>query len=179
MFATMNWPDNGPSQTMPSKKHVLYALVDPVPTPVTAELPVLPPGPKGLFRRPFIAIAGLRRHHEYKRKRLMKKEGERQIASLISPSTILPPCSMAEAPAGHMVRNLPATANSAPRSASRRRGLATSSTATFLPWVLSASIRLLQVGCIADALILLPRRSHRRAKAACRAQTTPCSDRRR
>src|SRR4029077_4679319 len=27
---------------------------------------VLPPGPIGLLRRPFIAIAGLRRHREYK-----------------------------------------------------------------------------------------------------------------
>src|SRR6516162_4545707 len=35
---------------------------------------VPPPGPKGLLRRPFIAIAGLRRHPKYKRKRLTKKE---------------------------------------------------------------------------------------------------------
>jgi len=35
---------------------------------------VLPPGPKGLLRRPFIAIAGLRRPSEYKRKRLSKKD---------------------------------------------------------------------------------------------------------
>ena len=36
---------------------------------------VLPPGPIGLLRRPFIAIAGLRRHHEYKRGRLTEKRG--------------------------------------------------------------------------------------------------------
>ena len=35
---------------------------------------VLPPGPMGLLRRPFITIAGLRRHHEYSRPRLTKKE---------------------------------------------------------------------------------------------------------
>src|SRR5690349_1208305 len=35
---------------------------------------VLPPGPKGLLRRPFIAISGLRRHPQYRRRRLMKKE---------------------------------------------------------------------------------------------------------
>ena len=35
---------------------------------------VLPPGPKGLLRRPFIAIAGLRRHPQYRRERLTKKE---------------------------------------------------------------------------------------------------------
>jgi hypothetical protein len=35
---------------------------------------VLPPGPKGLLRRPFIAISGLRRHPQYKRRRLTKKE---------------------------------------------------------------------------------------------------------
>ena len=35
---------------------------------------VLPPGPIGLLRRPFIAIAGLRRQHQYKHERLMKKD---------------------------------------------------------------------------------------------------------
>src|SRR5215469_6995827 len=35
---------------------------------------VLPPGPKGLLRRPFIAISGLRRHPQYRRRRLTKKE---------------------------------------------------------------------------------------------------------
>src|SRR5215472_6519678 len=35
---------------------------------------VLPPGPKGLLRRPFIAISGLRRHPQYRRGRLTKKE---------------------------------------------------------------------------------------------------------
>ena len=35
---------------------------------------VLPPGPKGLLRRPFIAIAGLHQHLEYKRKWLSKKD---------------------------------------------------------------------------------------------------------
>src|SRR5208283_4191553 len=42
---------------------------------------VLPPGPKGLLRRPFIAIAGLHRHKEYKRKRLTKKEGMKRIGN--------------------------------------------------------------------------------------------------
>src|SRR5215467_6533479 len=60
------------------QKHALYALVDPVsppPKPVRAGLGwrrrVLPPGPKGLLRRPFIAIAGLRRRSQYKRVRLL------------------------------------------------------------------------------------------------------------
>ena len=35
---------------------------------------VLPPGPKGLLQRPFITIAGLRRHPEYRAERLTKKE---------------------------------------------------------------------------------------------------------
>ena len=35
---------------------------------------VLPPGPKGLLRRAFIAIAGLRRHPQYKPGRLTKKD---------------------------------------------------------------------------------------------------------
>src|SRR5712672_644402 len=35
---------------------------------------VLPPGPKGLLRRPFIAISGLRRHPLYRPRRLTKKE---------------------------------------------------------------------------------------------------------
>ena len=35
---------------------------------------VLPPGPKGLLRRPFIAIAGLRRQTQYKHRRLPKEE---------------------------------------------------------------------------------------------------------
>src|SRR3974390_1626714 len=35
---------------------------------------VLPPGPKDLLRRPFIAIAGSRRHPQYRRRRLTKKE---------------------------------------------------------------------------------------------------------
>jgi hypothetical protein len=36
---------------------------------------VLPPGPIGLLRRPFIAIAGLRRHPKYRSQRLTNKEG--------------------------------------------------------------------------------------------------------
>src|SRR6476619_3991281 len=63
------------------QKRALYTLVDPIsppPKPVLAGLwwrrRVLPPGPIGLLRRPFIAISGLRRHHEYKRGRLTKKE---------------------------------------------------------------------------------------------------------
>src|SRR5215831_4056249 len=35
---------------------------------------VLPPGPKGLLRRPFIAIAGLRRPPQYRGRRLTKEE---------------------------------------------------------------------------------------------------------
>ena len=38
---------------------------------------VLPPGPKGLLRRPFIAISDLRRPPQYRRRRLMKKEHSR------------------------------------------------------------------------------------------------------
>src|SRR5665213_1457158 len=34
---------------------------------------VLPPGPKGLLQRPFIAIAGFPRHPEYRRKVLTKE----------------------------------------------------------------------------------------------------------
>src|SRR4029079_14391117 len=68
-------------RTDSDQKRVLYTLVDPgsaPPKPVRAGLGwsrrVLPPGPKGLLRRPFIAIAGLRRHPEYRRRRLLKKE---------------------------------------------------------------------------------------------------------
>src|SRR6185437_15256610 len=67
------------------QKHALYALVDPSsapPKPVLAGLGwsrrVLPPGPKGLLRRPFIAIAGLRQRPEYRPWRLMKKERVRR-----------------------------------------------------------------------------------------------------
>ena len=35
---------------------------------------VLPPGPKGLLRRPFIAISGLRRHPSYRPRRLTNKD---------------------------------------------------------------------------------------------------------
>src|SRR5258705_9605402 len=63
------------------QKHVLYTLVDPSsapPKPVLAGLGwsrrVLPPGPKGLLRRPFIAISGLRRHPQYKRGRLRNED---------------------------------------------------------------------------------------------------------
>ncbi len=48
---------------------------------------VLPPGPKGLLRRPFIAIAGLRRQKEYRRKRLPKKE-RRRYANRSFPLTL-------------------------------------------------------------------------------------------
>src|SRR5215469_200038 len=43
---------------------------------------VLPPGPKGLLRRPFIAIAGLRRQLEYKPKWLSKKDRRNRRARL-------------------------------------------------------------------------------------------------
>src|SRR6202030_4716444 len=83
------------------QKYALYALVDPVSPPfqlsairhqqsasqdpdpitdpcfLTAEWwrrRVLPPGPKGLFRRPFIAIAGSRRHPEYRQQSLPNKD---------------------------------------------------------------------------------------------------------
>src|SRR5215475_942580 len=77
------------------QKHALYALVDPIsppPKPVPQRIGpqfgtglgwrrrVLPPGPMGLLRRPFIAIAGLLRHNEYKRRRLTKKE--RRVGSV-------------------------------------------------------------------------------------------------
>src|SRR5262249_58149557 len=65
----------------PAQTTALSALVDPIsppPKPVLAGLwwrrRVLPPGPMGLLRRPFIAIAGLPRHIEYKHSRLPKKE---------------------------------------------------------------------------------------------------------
>src|SRR6476646_423970 len=68
-------------RTHSGQKHVLYTLVDPSsapPKPVLAGLGwsrrVLPPGPKGLLRRPFIAISGLRRHSQYRRGRLRKEE---------------------------------------------------------------------------------------------------------
>src|SRR5688572_24285864 len=51
---------------------------------------VLPPGPKGLLRRPFIAIAGLRRHSQYSRGRLLKKERDRAVPR--SALTIRPKC---------------------------------------------------------------------------------------
>src|SRR6185436_5742417 len=35
---------------------------------------VPPPGPKGLLRRPFIAISGLRRHNEYRGQGLTNKD---------------------------------------------------------------------------------------------------------
>ena len=47
---------------------------------------VLPPGPKGLLRRPFIAIAGLRRRSQYrgewftKKARCRTKEAERDVS---------------------------------------------------------------------------------------------------
>src|SRR5262249_59950379 len=44
---------------------------------------VLPPGPIGLLRRPFIAIAGLRRQPEYKAQWLTKKEAHRGISGRI------------------------------------------------------------------------------------------------
>src|SRR5258705_9761726 len=61
------WPDNG--GTMPSKSSPFTPssiLVRPRQNPAATGLGwsrrVLPPGPKGLLRRPFIAIAGLPRH---------------------------------------------------------------------------------------------------------------------
>src|SRR3977135_790616 len=72
---------------MPSKNTPFTPLVDPIsPPPQPSAYPalemsglgwsrrVLPPGPKGLLRRPFIAISGLRRHPQYKRGRLRKEE---------------------------------------------------------------------------------------------------------
>ena len=44
---------------------------------------VLPPGPKGLLRRPFIAISGLRRHPQYRPGRLTKKERSRLPAGRV------------------------------------------------------------------------------------------------
>src|ERR1700722_625087 len=45
---------------------------------------VPPPGPKGLLRRPFIAISGLRQPLRYRRKRLPKKEYGNRAMKLIS-----------------------------------------------------------------------------------------------
>jgi hypothetical protein len=50
---------------------------------------VLPPGPIGLLRRPFIAIAGLRRHTQYRGKRLRKKE-RRALSVEITPRRRVP-----------------------------------------------------------------------------------------
>jgi hypothetical protein len=63
------------------QKRALYALVDPVSPPPQPDLRVglrwrrrvLPPGPKGLLRRPFIAIAGLRQPPQYRRGRRANK----------------------------------------------------------------------------------------------------------
>src|ERR1051326_7650563 len=73
----------GPITTEPSraKANVFYTLVDPVSPPPNPAFGrgfwwrrrVLPPGPKGLLRRAFIAIAGLRRHPEYMQLRAAKK----------------------------------------------------------------------------------------------------------
>ena len=84
------------------QKPALYALVDPISPPIRHQksgnryqdffflmldpsllIPgwwrrrVLPPGPKGLFRRPFIAIAGICRPPEYSAIRTAKKDGLR------------------------------------------------------------------------------------------------------
>src|ERR1700704_385987 len=72
---------------MPSKNTPFTPLVDPIsPPPQPSARPelemsglgwrrrVLPPGPKGLLRRSFIAISGLRRHPLYRPRRLTKKE---------------------------------------------------------------------------------------------------------
>src|SRR5580704_9690014 len=84
----MDWPDNG--GTMPSKSTPFTPssiLVRPHPKPVAMRQldsglgwrrRVLPPGPKGLLRRPFIAISGLRRHHLYRRRRLTNKDPMRR-----------------------------------------------------------------------------------------------------
>ena len=45
---------------------------------------VLPPGPKGLLRSPFIAIAGLRRHPEYKERRQAREGRARRIAAIVA-----------------------------------------------------------------------------------------------
>ena len=75
------WPDN--AGTIPGKSAPFTPssiLVRPRRNPCIAmqsgglgwSRRVLPPGPKGLLRRPFIAISGLRRHLEYRRGRLTK-----------------------------------------------------------------------------------------------------------
>src|SRR5262244_278200 len=82
------WPDNG--GTMPSKSTPFTPssiLFRPRRSSRILELwwrrRVLPPGPIGLLRRPFIAIAGLRRHPEYKAQWLTKKEAHRGISGRI------------------------------------------------------------------------------------------------
>ena len=73
------WPDN--DGTIPGKSAFFTPssiLVRPRRNPSSPGFGwsrrVLPPGPKGLLQRPFIAISGLRRHPEYRRDRLTKKE---------------------------------------------------------------------------------------------------------
>ena len=66
------WPDVGGYHT--EQKFALYTLVDPSSAPPKPRpgsglgwsRRVLPPGPKGLLRRPFIAISGLPRHTQYR-----------------------------------------------------------------------------------------------------------------
>jgi hypothetical protein len=93
------------------QKRALYALVDPISPPIRHQksgnryqdffflmpdpsllIPgwwrrrVLPPGPKGLFRRPFIAIAGICRPAEYSAICAAKKDGLRSaMPNLRSP----------------------------------------------------------------------------------------------
>src|SRR5688572_12778579 len=56
---------------------------------------VLPPGPIGLLRRPFIAIAGLRRHLQYKHRRLTKKD---RVGHTRPPKELAPTCTPLPAP---------------------------------------------------------------------------------
>ena len=55
---------------------------------------VLPPGPIGLLRQPFIAIAGLRRPSEYKGARLTKKDRGTRVRAACT-ARVAPPTSAA------------------------------------------------------------------------------------
>src|SRR5215203_5313570 len=83
-------------RTHSGQKRILYTLVDPSsapPKPVVAGFGwsrrVLPPGPKGLLRWPFIAISGLRRRNEYKRGRLTKEEASCCARALTTVGTMV------------------------------------------------------------------------------------------
>ena len=75
----MDWPvTSEPSRAKARPLRPRRSCFGPAEAHVSHELGwsrrVLPPGPKGLLQRPFIAISGLRRHLQYRPGRLTKKE---------------------------------------------------------------------------------------------------------